>query len=308
MKIIGIAGKARHGKNTLADIFANILKAKGYEPRIVGFADAVKNEAKARGWNGEKDEAGRALLQNVGMEARADNPNYWVDVLMGRMLSEDSKKAVWIITDVRFQNEIDAINAKGGNVIKVERRNDGNMPFDNGLTAEQKKHPSEAEMDKANGLYTVLLNISDDPRFLRVNANSLLNELSQDWKEHEKPLTIYVAGPYTPKTTNVHDASRLAQQNTDRAIRAGIECMKKGHIPYIPHLTHYILLQMHDDEVVAPELWYEFDNKWLKDCNALLYLAPSPGADAELEYAKAHGLTVFRSIEEIPPREKEAGT
>ena len=114
------------------------------------------------------------------------------------------------------------------------------------------------------------------------------------------PLVIYVAGAYTPKTDDIHDASRIANQNIEKAIRAGIEIMKKGHIPYIPHLTHFIHIQMRDDEAIPKELWYKFDNNWLSKCNALLYLSSSTGADAELAYAKEHGFKIFYKLEDIP--------
>jgi hypothetical protein len=55
-----------------------------------------------------------------------------------------------------------------------------------------------------------------------------------------KPLKIHVAGPYTPSNPNLYDAARTGHKNTMEAIRAGIKLRKKGHIPFIPHLTHFI--------------------------------------------------------------------
>ncbi len=115
-----------------------------------------------------------------------------------------------------------------------------------------------------------------------------------------KPLTIYVAGPYTPTNCDLHDAARIAEQNTQRAIRAGIEIMLKGHYPYIPHLTHFVHIQMKNDEALKGDYWYQYDLKWIGTCDALLYLAPSRGADVELKYAQEHGFQIFRSLDEIP--------
>jgi hypothetical protein len=48
--------------------------------------------------------------------------------------------------------------------------------------------------------------------------------------------------------------------------------------------------------------WTELDDTFLTDwCDALLLLSNSPGADHELEKAKALGKKIFRSVEEIPP-------
>ena len=56
-------------------------------------------------------------------------------------------------------------------------------------------------------------------------------------------LKIYIAGPYTPKGADIHDAARIAHKNAHRAIRAGISVIEKGHVPFIPHLTHFIHLE-----------------------------------------------------------------
>lgn len=111
-------------------------------------------------------------------------------------------------------------------------------------------------------------------------------------------LKIYVAGPYTPTGADFHDAPRMAYHNTRRAILAGIEVIKRGHIPFIPHLTHFIHLE--SDEPLPAEFYYEYDMVWLKCCDALLYLGSSKGADRELEWAKRNGLRVFLSVSEIP--------
>jgi hypothetical protein len=122
---------------------------------------------------------------------------------------------------------------------------------------------------------------------------------SEPADKSEEIMTIYIAGPYTPQG-DLHDAARIAHHNVENAIRAGIEVMKRGHIPYIPHLTHFIHLQMRDDEALPKEAWYKFDENWESKCNALLYLGRSQGADAELARAKEHGFRIFYSVDEIP--------
>ena len=119
-------------------------------------------------------------------------------------------------------------------------------------------------------------------------------------RDNGKPLHIYVAGPYTPAGTDMHDAARLAEKNVTAAVRAGIEVIKRGHYPYIPHLSHFIHLRMSDDESQGNTYWYPFTMAWLSRCDALLYIAPSKGADAELKWAKENGLKVFLRVEDIP--------
>jgi hypothetical protein len=40
-------------------------------------------------------------------------------------------------------------------------------------------------------------------------------------------------------------------------------------------------------------------------CDWLLYLGPSKGADMELAAALSKGMTVFKSVDEIPPVDEE---
>ena len=112
-----------------------------------------------------------------------------------------------------------------------------------------------------------------------------------------KPLKIYIAGPYTPNS-DLHDAPRLAHRNVRTAIKAGLEVIEKGHIPFIPHLTHFIHLEA--EKPLPASYFYDYDMVWLQCCDALLYLGNSKGADRELEWAKARGLRIFHSVEEIP--------
>ncbi|MGA2790288.1 MAG: DUF1937 family protein [Candidatus Bathyarchaeia archaeon] len=113
-----------------------------------------------------------------------------------------------------------------------------------------------------------------------------------------KRLKIYVAGPYTPANSDPHDAARVAHQNTLKAIRAGIQVIEKGHVPFIPHLTHFIHLET--KKPLPAQFYYAYDKVWLEFCDAFLYLGGSKGADKELQLAKKLGLRIFRSTKEIP--------
>ena len=72
-----------------------------------------------------------------------------------------------------------------------------------------------------------------------------------------------------------------------------------GHIPYIPHLDHYIFLEMEDHEAENRQnnFWYKYDMAWLDKCDALFYLGKSKGADAELKHAQKAGKLIFHSID-----------
>ena len=119
-------------------------------------------------------------------------------------------------------------------------------------------------------------------------------------------MKIYVAGKYAPHTledcnNDLHAVSRIVNNNTKDAIRCGIELIRLGHIPYIPHLSHFIFLELKENEPDLPrEFWYKFDYEFLEHCDALFLLSHSRGADKELQWAKEHGLQIFYSLSEVP--------
>ncbi len=108
-------------------------------------------------------------------------------------------------------------------------------------------------------------------------------------------LKIYVAGPYSD------DNPEIQSQNVESAIEVGVEIWKRGHYPYVPHLTHFVDLYAREKGI--PMGWKEYiewDRPWLKHCDALYYIGSSKGADLELFAAKALGLTIYEKINEIP--------
>ena len=109
------------------------------------------------------------------------------------------------------------------------------------------------------------------------------------------PLRIYIAGPYSARTKT----ERL--HNVRRAIDAALKIFKKGHFPYVPHLTHYIDLRAKDIGVRL--VWKDYirwDMPWLRASDALLFLGKSPGANLEMKAAKKMGKRIFHSVEQIP--------
>jgi hypothetical protein len=99
----------------------------------------------------------REMLQIIGTDALRNNlhPDTWVNALMCDYIpysinSGDYKKyeSNWIITDLRFPNEMQAVKANGGITIKVIRPNDKDIPLD--------LHPSETALDDAEFDYEIV--------------------------------------------------------------------------------------------------------------------------------------------------------
>jgi hypothetical protein len=100
-------------------------------------------------------------------------------------------------------------------------------------------------------------------------------------------LKVYIAGPYTKGDVAV---------NVRNAIAAGVELLKAGHAPFIPHLSHFI----HMHEPMPYGVWIEVDNAFLPHCDALVRIpGESLGADNEVEFAEAIQIPVFYSVAEF---------
>lgn len=107
-------------------------------------------------------------------------------------------------------------------------------------------------------------------------------------------IRIYIAGPYSG------NGSLLDREvNTSRAVRAGIELVRRGHKPFIPHLTHYV--EEDYQAQFAYETYLEWDIEWLQFCEGLLRLpGVSEGADREEAIAMSLDIPVYYSIDEVP--------
>ena len=152
---ICISGKAQNGKDTSAEIFKNELVIRGHSVLVIHQADLLKYICKSFfNWNGEKDEAGRTLLQQVGSNViRKVEPDFWVDFIVK---VTGFFKDTWdyiIIPDTRFPNELEKLKADDANVfhVRVIRKN-----FKSPLTEEQQRHPSETALDGIESDFTLI--------------------------------------------------------------------------------------------------------------------------------------------------------
>ncbi|MFZ2992557.1 MAG: hypothetical protein WA061_02465 [Microgenomates group bacterium] len=144
-KIFTISGQAKHGKDTSANIMKECFESKNKKCLIIHYADYLKFIAKEYyGWSGEKDSTGRTLLQKLGTDiGRKRNQNVWVNVVIEFLKTFAQDYDYIFIPDTRFPGEISILRKNGFNTTTFFiHRND----FDNGLTLEQKNHPSETAL------------------------------------------------------------------------------------------------------------------------------------------------------------------
>lgn len=154
MKVILISGKARNGKDTVASLLQDVLTSDGKRVLITHYADLLKYICRNYlGWDGNKDDNGRRILQYVGTDViRKRNPTLWVDFIVMILQYFSEQWDYVIIPDCRFPNEITTMTDKFDAVhIRVSRSN-----FQSPLTAEQKLHPSETALDNVLPDYYML--------------------------------------------------------------------------------------------------------------------------------------------------------
>lgn len=153
-RIILISGKAEHGKTTTAELLKSILEEKGNRVVIMRYAYYLKDIAKRLfGWDGNKDEKGRAILQQLGTEIirmKLRRPLFHPQRICEDIeICEDNWDYV-LIDDARFPNEIyypKSIFSDKVLTVRVTRLNEDGTIYQSSLTEEQKRHPSETALD-----------------------------------------------------------------------------------------------------------------------------------------------------------------
>lgn len=146
-KIVLFSGKARAGKDLGAQFLAKQLRNLGKKTVILHYADVLKFvAAQWYGYDGDKSKPEmRSLLQHVGTDIfRANNPGCWVRIVQEIVLGMGDSVDFVLIPDCRFEDEASWPKHVGieSIIIRIDRPG-----FDNGLSKEQKAHPSETELD-----------------------------------------------------------------------------------------------------------------------------------------------------------------
>lgn len=164
--VIGISAKKQHGKDTVANIIQELTNNRF---KIIKFADKLKdfvcelinctredlededfkNTHLGSEWDFIDDRGvtqamtPRLLMQKIGTDALRNNvhKNIWVNATF----SKYCEKCNWLITDLRFPNELSTIKAKGGITIRVNRPS----------IISNDDHISETSLDNSEFDYTI---------------------------------------------------------------------------------------------------------------------------------------------------------
>lgn len=173
VKVLGLSGKARSGKDFLAK---NVVVPMGFLP--FALADHFKVTVGAKSvlsdgtrfdvdvkqlWETDKDELHRTALQEEGTERGRNvfGENIWVRHLelwfykLHRVYGFDR----FVVTDVRFPNEVEWIQSLGGKVYRIVGRG--------GLNDSREAHASEQALDEYSGFDRIIDNSPSQERYVQ---------------------------------------------------------------------------------------------------------------------------------------------
>ena len=191
MVLIGIMGKKGSGKDTVSDYLV-----ENYQFHKLAFADPIKQVAQImfdfteQQLNGELKEtidkrwgiSPREVFQKLGTEfgqfdlpkyfpilGEKVNRNFWVERLKIEYGKLPDNSNV-IVSDVRFNHEIEAIKKMGGKIIYIERNER--------IWEKQDGHLSEKEMESLDGnLFDRIVNNNHSKTQLYDNINCYILDL-----------------------------------------------------------------------------------------------------------------------------------
>ena len=158
-RVIGVSGKARAGKDTLF----SIAEADGFEK--LSFAAELKRRAqvdlgltpvhtdgalKETILESLNHNSPRSFLIELGNLYRKYRPSFWVDIVLAKIKENPEKD--YMITDVRYPNEAEALKSVGALIVRLERH-----PSRDSMVDEKTKQSiSETALDGYKGFDAIL--------------------------------------------------------------------------------------------------------------------------------------------------------
>lgn len=141
IKLLGISGYARSGKDTFVQFAQKILKENSIMAPRVAFADELKKNLNTFLMNNmgisaftrddNQKKIIRPMLIGYGHGMRQLNPDHWIETIRPNILGaisttvnigEHNNYIFPIISDVRYVNEAKFVQEMGGKVIVVSRK------------------------------------------------------------------------------------------------------------------------------------------------------------------------------------------
>lgn len=172
MTIYMLGGKARSGKDTVANIIKNYFEKENKKCIILQISEYLKYYAKkVLNWDGTDDSKPRAFLQEIGTSIRQNKETFLIDRLMEDMNILSTYCDVIVVSDVRLPLEFNMVKEGFSNVKNIHIVRDN---FDNNL-GEKSKHITEVALDNFDS-YDYVIENNDTLKRLEEKVNLMLKE------------------------------------------------------------------------------------------------------------------------------------
>lgn len=148
--LIGLSGKAEHGKNVAARIITEWVEQNGGTAATFEISQLIMDECIELGYlpvgttRNQNDKLQNKILVDHGSARRNESQAYWTDKIVEKM--EALGPQVSICPNIRFPTEGERIQQKGGFIIRVNRLN----PDGSGFISETRdpNHITETALDR----------------------------------------------------------------------------------------------------------------------------------------------------------------
>lgn len=172
--IIGLCGRKGVGKDLAADY---LVSHHGFAK--MAFADPIKEIVRIAFRLSPEQLLGdakevpdprhglspRQMMQVIGTDFFRDqiHPEFWVHRAIHEMQAHPDGQGI-VVTDIRFQNELDAVRSLGGKILRIHRPVHSDQ--ENGRHAVYDPHVSEESVDRLVGVDAVVNNDGTIDQFL----------------------------------------------------------------------------------------------------------------------------------------------
>lgn len=190
-KIIALTGPKGSGKDTVAKVIQEMY-GDVYDVRTIAFADPIKQKIQhlfdldptsveqydlfkrsdikyQLPGHLEHSVPGRHVVREIGMLMREYNVDQFTRYVVSQFVSETKPNTIWIVTDLRFDNEYITLTTHGAKVVKVNRPEchyDGHITergFDDHLV--DKQVMNDGSLD-----------------YLKIRVKIVMDQLIKEWK------------------------------------------------------------------------------------------------------------------------------
>lgn len=189
--IIALTGPKGSGKDTVGQMIKEMYS--NFAPETIAFADPVKDKVRyifdlennteydlfkrdVVEFNmpgvGRRRVPGRHVVREIGMLMRSYNEKQFTDYVVDKIHSYPSNMypgKLWIVTDLRFDNEYTVLKNLGAKIIKITRPN---------YTYE--KHITERGFDD-HLVDKILLN-DGDKKYLEIRVKSVVDSILEEYR------------------------------------------------------------------------------------------------------------------------------